>query len=76
LILSSNNYDSKKLKDKVANNNIGILLTARNKRNIKNKIKLDALKLNDNEKKLLKNVLHQPKRKMRQKVRYLKVDIF
>jgi hypothetical protein len=53
-MLGDAGYDSKKLKDKVANNNIGILLTARNKRNIKNRNKLDALKLSDNEKKLLK----------------------
>jgi hypothetical protein len=54
IMLGDAGYDSKQLKDKVANNNIGILLTAKNKRNIKNKNKLDALKLSDNEKKLLK----------------------
>ena len=52
IMLGDAGYDSKQLKDKIANNNIGILLTAKNKRNIKNK--LDALKLSDNEKKLLK----------------------
>ena len=61
LLLNNNNillgdawYDSIKLKNKVKNSNFGILLTARNKRNIKDKNKLDALKLSDIEKKLLK----------------------
>jgi hypothetical protein len=53
LILGDAGYDSNKLKNKVINNNIGILLTARNKRNIKNKNKLDALKLTSSEKLLL-----------------------
>jgi hypothetical protein len=55
ILLDDAGYDSNKLKDKVKNNNIGVLLTARNKRNIKDKNKLEALKLSDKEKQLLKN---------------------
>ena len=55
ILLGDAGYDSNKLKDKVKNNNIGVLLTARNKRNIKDKNKLEALKLSDKEKQLLKN---------------------
>ena len=54
LLLGDAGYDSNKLRNKIINNNIGILLTARNKRNIKNKNKLDALKLSSIEKNLLK----------------------
>ena len=55
ILLGDAGYDSNKLKDKVKNNNIGVLLTARNRRNIKDKNKLEALKLSDKEKQLLKN---------------------
>jgi hypothetical protein len=53
ILLDDAVYDSNKLKDKVKNNNIGVLLTARNRRNIKDKNKLEALKLSDKEKQLL-----------------------
>jgi hypothetical protein len=54
LLLGDTGYDSNKLKSKVINNNIGILLSAKNKRNTKDKIKLNALKLSSTEKLLLK----------------------
>jgi hypothetical protein len=54
-LLGDAGYDSNKLKDKVKNNNIGELLTVLNRRNIKDKNKLEALKLLDKEKQLLKN---------------------
>ena len=54
LLLGDAGYDSNNLKNKVINNNIGILLTAKNKRNIKDKNKIDALKLSLSEKLLLK----------------------
>ncbi len=54
-MLGDAGYDSNKLKDKVKNNNIGELLTVLNRRNIKDKNKLEALKLLDKEKQLLKN---------------------
>ena len=54
ILLGDAGYDSNKLKNKVININIGKLLTARNKRNIKDKNKLEALKLSDKEKELLK----------------------
>ncbi len=49
ILLGDAGYDSNKLKNKVININIGKLLTARNKRNIK-----DKNKLSDKEKELLK----------------------
>ena len=54
ILLGDAGYDSNKLKLKVIDNKIGLLLTARNKRNIKDKIKLDALKLSEDNKNLLK----------------------
>jgi len=81
IILGDAGYDSKKLKDKVANNKIGLLLTARNKRNIKDKNKLDALKLTDNEKKLMKkrikveHINAQLKQYKRLSIRYDKLSV-
>jgi hypothetical protein len=81
ILLCDAGYDSNKLKDKVKNNNIGELLTARNKRNIKDKNKLECLKLLDNEKQLLKNrikvehVNAQLKKYKRLSIRYDKYSI-
>jgi hypothetical protein len=55
ILLGDTGYDSNKIKDKVKHNNIGELLTVQNRRNIKDKNKLEALKLSDKEKQLLKN---------------------
>jgi len=80
IILGDAGYDSKKLKDKVANNKIGLLLTARNKRNIKDKNKLDALKLTDNEKLMKKRIKvehinAQLKQYKRLSIRYDKLSV-
>jgi len=75
IILGDAGYDSKKLKDKVANNK------SRNKRNIKDKNKLDALKLTDNEKKLMKkrikveHINAQLKQYKRLSIRYDKLSV-
>jgi hypothetical protein len=56
ILLGDTRYNSNKLKDNIKHNNIWELLTAQNRRNIKNKNKLKALKLSDKEKQLLKIV--------------------
>ena len=81
ILLGDAGYDSNKLKDKVININIGKLLTARNKRNIKDKNKLEALKLSDKEKELLKkrikveHINAQLKKYKRLSLRYDKYSI-
>ena len=47
-------YDSNKLKNKIKNSKFVFLLTLKNKRNTKNKNKLNALKLSPEEKELMK----------------------
>ncbi len=80
ILLGDIGYDSNKLKDKVKNNNIGELLTGRNRRN-KDKNKLEALKLSDKEKQLLKkrikveHVNTQLKKYKRLSIRYDKYSI-
>ena len=61
LILNNNNillgdagYDSNQIRDKLIAINFGKLVAVRNKRNIKNKAKLEAIKLLPEEKQLLK----------------------
>ena len=81
ILLGDAGYDSNKLKNKVININIGKLLTARNKRNIKDKNKLEALKLSDKEKELLKkrikveHINAQLKKYKRLSLRYDKYSI-
>lgn len=54
ILLGDAGYDSNKLKDKIKNSKFGFLLTPKNKRNTKNKNKLNALKLSPEEKELMK----------------------
>ena len=54
ILLGDAGYDSNQLRNKVISGNIGKLLTAKNKRNTKNKDKLNALKLSPEIKLLLK----------------------
>jgi hypothetical protein len=54
ILLGIAGYDRNQLRDKVISSNIGKLLTAKNKRNTKNKDKLSSLKLSPKEKILLK----------------------
>ena len=55
ILLGDAGYDSNQLRNKVISGNIGKLLTAKNKRNTKNKDKLNALKLSPEIKLLLKD---------------------
>ena len=54
ILLGDAGYDSNKIREKLNNIKFGKLLAARNKRNIKNKYKLELIKLSPEEKKLLK----------------------
>ena len=54
ILLGDAGYDSNKLRDKLNTIKFGKLLVAKNKRNIKNKIKLESIKLSLEEKKILK----------------------
>ncbi len=54
ILLGDAGYDSHKLREKLIKNKIGMLLTSKNKRNIKDKNKLKALELSIDEKLLLK----------------------
>jgi hypothetical protein len=50
ILLGDDRYDSNKIKNKLNTINFGKLLAAKNKRSIKNKIKLESIKLTVNEK--------------------------
>lgn len=54
ILLGDAGYDSNKVRDKLKAINFGKLVAAKNKRNIKNKEKLEAIKLSLEEKQLLK----------------------
>jgi len=54
ILLGDAGYDSNKIREKLNNIKFGKLLAVRNKRNIKNKYKLELIKLSPEEKKLLK----------------------
>ena len=54
ILLGDAGYDSNKIRDKLNTIKFGKLLAAKNKRNIKNKIKLESIKLSLEEKKILK----------------------
>ena len=54
ILLGDAGYDSNKLRNKLNTIKFGKLLAAKNKRNIKNKIKLESIKLSLEEKKILK----------------------
>ena len=54
ILLGDAGYDSNKIREKLIEIKFGKLLAAKNKRNIKDKIKLEAIKLSLDEKNLLK----------------------